>query len=260
MEPLSIEEFYRNFESKEDCYSFPIAKDNNKYVFSSLKETPSLFIVGAPGSGRVPFHHMFLSTLLSNNSRKTLQVYLIDPVICEFSSYANCPQVVDFATTKEEIQETFQDVLSNVELREKFFNDANVNSIDEYNKKVYEKLPRILLAIDAFRYDEHIKEHINTINILTHLPKDYGINIVISTYNIMPDADLESYKQDFKNIICFRVYDEENSIRAIGQPGAELLYNDSECFYKQNDKITILKIIPFIPSATLKEIINRIKK
>ena len=264
MESLTLDEFYKVFSKIHDTYSFPIGIDNNNnYVFFDLAKTSNLFIAGKSGSGRCPFHHFLLTTLLHNNSPRELQVLLIDPYVVEFQPYKNCPQIMGFVTDYNEMQYSLEHVLYEMEKRKILFKKHQVHNLDEYNKKTKKTLPRFLVIMNSPRYPDYIKNYVQYINKLTCLSKDVGINIIISTYNILPEVqeeELQAYQSNFSNVICFTEYSLEDSIRILGKPGAEELDLYKDCLYKQDNQITKLKRFSYLGTEDIETLILKINK
>lgn len=127
----------------------PIGRDVYKQDFSvDLAKAPHLLIAGSTGSGKSVAMHMYIKTMIKQNSADALRLVLIDPKRTEFSVFKNEPHVEgDILTESETASAALLWALDEMEARYKILEQAGVRDITQYNA-LGNPLPKVVIVID----------------------------------------------------------------------------------------------------------------
>lgn len=154
-----------------------------KLVTFDLDREPHLMIAGETGSGKSTALRAILTMVFLTKPR--VKVHLIDLKMgAEFSIFAKCGQVANFARDPVQAAAVLGRVFREVERRYELFADCDVVDIGEYNAKHSPKLHREIVAIDEFSLLRD--QAADTMENLAALARACGIHLIISTQR--PDS------------------------------------------------------------------------
>ncbi len=201
------------------------------------REYVHMVIGGTTGSGKsVLLRTMILNLLLNNDN---IDIHLCDLKKVEFKVFAKCKQVVSYADTLEDTLEALKGLRGIVYRRLDMFKDADVENIDEYNKK-HRKLNRHILFIDELaNLTLNSKEAVAILIELLMIARCVGIHIVMATQR--PDKDIldGKIKANVQITAAMRVRNDVNSKILLDHAGAEhlrdyhgILQTDGEIEFK----------------------------
>lgn len=201
------------------------------------KEYVHMVVGGTTGSGKsVLLRVMLLNLLLNNNN---IAVHLCDLKKVEFKVFAKCKQVLSYADTLDDTLKVLKNLKDTVYSRLEKFKTADIENIDEYNKK-NKKLNRHILFIDELaNLTLNSKEAIEILIELLMIARCVGVHIVMATQR--PDKDIldGKIKANIQVTAAMRVRNDVNSKILLDHAGAEdlrdyhgILQTDGETEFK----------------------------
>ncbi len=203
---------------------------NNEVVYYNLdSEDPHALIGGMTKSGKSVLLNIFIVDLIRTNSVDELQLILVDPKQVEFTRYKDIPYLdEDGIITKKELAiEKLHMVVEEMEKRYTLFAETGVNEINKYNKKVDEKLPRIILIFDEFADwmldDAFKKDASSAVQSLSGKARAAGIHLIVSTQRPDNTVVVPILRANLGAKFALRVDSEKNSNIIIDEGGAEKL-------------------------------------
>lgn len=203
---------------------------NNHVVYYNLdSEDPHALIAGMTKSGKSVLLNIFIIDLIRTNTVDELKLILVDPKQVEFTRYKNIPYLDEggIITRKDLAIEKLNGVVSEMEKRYSLFQEASVNDLGKYNKKVSEQLPRIVVIFDEFADwmldDDFKRDASEAMQRLAGKARAAGIHLVISTQR--PDNTVLPMilRGNLGAKFALRVDTEKNSNIILDEPGAEKL-------------------------------------
>ena len=230
--------------SKEDKKEFriPIGESfNNKIVYWKPNSIPHILCCGATGSGKSVATKSILTSILNMFNEEQIEITLIDFKIIELFAFRNCKQVINNAYEVEEALELISEALNECRNRYRLFQEYEVTSLKDYNKKSKKKLKYQFIFIEEFIVLSQHKNGIKMLNELISLSRAAGIFLYISCQR--PDHTVISplLKANTGNKICFRTEDSKNSVIVLDREGAEKLKGNGNGLLKQGSTFTELQ-------------------
>ena len=205
-------------------------EENNEVVYYNLdSEDPHALIGGMTKSGKSVLLNIFIVDLIRTNSVDELQLILVDPKQVEFTRYKDISYLdEDGIITKKELAiEKLHMVVEEMEKRYTLFAERGVNEINKYNKKVDEKLPRIILVFDEFADwmldDTFKKDASSAVQSLSGKARAAGIHLIVSTQRPDNTVVVPILRANLGAKFALRVDSEKNSNIIIDEGGAEKL-------------------------------------
>ena len=205
-------------------------EENNEVVYYNLdSEDPHALIGGMTKSGKSVLLNIFIVDLIRTNSVDELQLILVDPKQVEFTRYKYISYLdEDGIITKKELAiEKLHMVVEEMEKRYTLFAERGVNEINKYNKKVDEKLPRIILVFDEFADwmldDAFKKDASSAVQSLSGKARAAGIHLIVSTQRPDNTVVVPILRANLGAKFALRVDSEKNSNIIIDEGGAEKL-------------------------------------
>ena len=205
-------------------------EENNHVVYYNLdSEDPHALIAGMTKSGKSVLLNIFIIDLIRTNTVDELKLILVDPKQVEFTRYKNIPYLDEggIITRKDLAIEKLNGVVTEMEKRYSLFQEASVNDLGKYNKKVSPQLPRIIVIFDEFADwmldDDFKRDASEAMQRLAGKARAAGIHLVISTQR--PDNTVLPMilRGNLGAKFALRVDTEKNSNIILDEPGAEKL-------------------------------------
>lgn len=121
--------------------------DSGETIYGDFQKTGHFLSCGHVGSGHASYDEAaFVTNLLQNYSPDELQFIMIDPKMVQLTPYEGIPYLWrPLAMNPDDAFNAVKDLLDEMERRFDMLMDAGVNTIVEYNAKVEEKMPFIIL-------------------------------------------------------------------------------------------------------------------
>ena len=119
--------------------------DGKPYFLNPLYDS-NIIISGIPGTGKSRLLHMILANLIINN--RYCRIYCLQISKKDLSRWRNVKQIRGIYEDPFSCSLFLQDMVKEVESRNKLFAEAGVDSIDEYNKIAKKKMSKIWIVIE----------------------------------------------------------------------------------------------------------------
>jgi len=201
-----------------------------------LAQMPHLLIAGATGQGKSVGLNMLLMSLMTKRSPEEMRLVLIDPKRVEFGNYAELEDTYLACPVISDVQEAFDklnDLCRIMEERYSLLSGKNVRNIFEYNAKVKEKLPYIVVVIDE--YGDLIlsggRQIEKAICRLAQKARAVGIHMIISTQRPSATIVTGDIKANFPTRVAFRTTTGTDSRVILDQTGAEKLMGKGDMIF-----------------------------
>lgn len=176
--------------------------------------------------------------------------------------YENVPHLLTpIITEPEEAENVLNYLIDEMENRYILLNNYNVRNIDDFNKKVTEKMPYIVLIFDEFAdfmlTNKKIFEPL--ITKLTQKARAAGIHLILTTQRPSTDVITGVIKANVPSRIAFTVANRFDSSTILGQKGAENLNGAGDCLFNEIGNSQLIRCqTPFLTIEEVKKIVEKI--
>lgn len=117
-------------------------------LYSDMEQLCHILIAGTTGSGKSTLLNCLICGFLRNGLKEN-RLVLIDPKQVEFTRYAKSPVLWrETVTDMEQVEETLEVVISEMERRYTKLTAYGVTKLSEYNEQAKEPMPRLIVIID----------------------------------------------------------------------------------------------------------------
>lgn len=253
---------------ESDALSFIVGKDEDeKIVYANIRDIYSTAVFGTDKDKIfAQLSSIILSLSLKNNTED------INFVICDSKAASKYDVFNDssfmyfnrVAKTNKEIIDSLVELVRELENRYKTLVDFGVKSIEAYNNVAKENdlktMPYILTVFSNYTKASQLADAHKINNCLTNILK---LGRIVGMYLII-NADFEIKNQDINyNLptrITYKSQNEEDSISALGEGGAEWLPDDGDIlYYNIYERAPKHLKIPNLTSDEIKLIIENIE-
>ena len=224
---------------------------------------PHTLIAGETGSGKGVLVQSLLLDICATNSPENARIRMIDPKAgIDFPWLRSMPHLDgDLITEQDDAIRALEELVAEMERRNRLLAEARVTKLDSYNRKVapLERLPRIWLFHDELADWMMIKEYRNTVELnasrLGIKARAAGINLVLITQRPDKDALPMQLRANLTNRLVLKVADESNSRLVLDEPGAERLLGRGHLAAKlSGEGRVILAQVPFASEEDIAEL------
>ncbi len=207
-------------------------------IATDLATMPHLLIAGTTGSGKSVCVNSILCCLLLNNTPAEMRLVLVDPKRVELTGYNGIPHLLaPVVVDAERVIGALQWMLREMDARYHRFAQAGVRNIDEYNKKMPDRLPYLVIVIDELADLMMLApdETERSITRLAQLARATGIHMILATQRPSVDVVTGLIKANFPARIAFAVASGVDSRVILDQPGAERLLGRGDMLFQAPD-------------------------
>jgi S-DNA-T family DNA segregation ATPase FtsK/SpoIIIE len=241
---LESEEF-QNAPSK---LTISLGKDiSGRIKVTQLEQMPHLLIAGSTGSGKSVMLNSLIMSILYKATPNDVRMILIDPKRVEMGMYEGIPHLLTpVITDPRKATNALRNAVAEMERRLKLLASQGVRNIDQFNKKMRQKLaqprslfedgapefedelqplPFILIVIDELA-DLMMLEKGNveeSITRLAQMARAVGMHLVVATQRPSVDVITGLIKANFPARISFRVATRVDSRTILDVMGSEHL-------------------------------------
>lgn len=224
---------------------------------------PHTLIAGETGSGKGVLVQCLLLDICATNAPTNARIKMIDPKAgIDFPWLRRMPHLDgDLITTREEAVETLQELVVEMERRNKLLAYSGVTKLASYNRKVApsERLPRIWVFHDELAdwmmiddYRAAVELNANRLGVKSRAA---GINLVFVTQRPDKDALPMQLRANLTNRLVLKVADKRNSILVLDEPGAERLLGRGHLGAKlSGESKVIFAQVPFADEDEIAEL------
>lgn len=229
---------------------------------------PHTLIAGETGSGKGVLVQSLLLDICATNSPEKARIRMIDPKAgIDFPWLRNMPHLDgDLITEQDEAIHALEELVAEMERRNRLLAEAGVTKLDNYNRKVppSEQLPRIWLFHDELADWMMINEYRDAVDLnasrLGVKARAAGINLVLITQRPDKDALPMQLRANLTNRLVLKVADKKNSMLVLDEPGAERLLGRGHLAAKlSGEGRVILAQVPFASEDDIAELANIIR-
>ena len=230
---------------------------------------PHTLIAGETGSGKGVLVQSLLLDICATNSPEKARIRMIDPKAgIDFPWLRNMPHLEgDLITEQDKAIHALEELVSEMERRNRLLAKAGVTKLDNYNRRVTpsEYLPRIWLFHDELADWMMINEYRDAVDLnasrLGGKARAAGISLVLITQR--PDKDVlpMQLRANLTNRLVLKVADKKNSMLVLDEPGAERLLGRGHLAAKlPGEGRIILAQVPFASEDEISELADIIKQ
>ncbi|WP_431065464.1 FtsK/SpoIIIE domain-containing protein [Methylotuvimicrobium sp.] len=229
---------------------------------------PHTLIAGETGSGKGVLVQSLLLDICATNSPEKARIRMIDPKAgIDFPWLRNMPHLDgDLITEQDEAIHALEELVAEMERRNRLLAEAGVTKLDNYNRKVppSEQLPRIWLFHDELADWMMINEYRDAVDLnasrLGVKARAAGINLVLITQRPDKDALPMQLRANLTNRLVLKVADKKNSILVLDEPGAERLLGRGHLAAKlSGEGRVVLAQVPFASEEEIAELAQLIQ-
>ncbi|TGG91790.1 DNA translocase FtsK [Natronospirillum operosum] len=221
---------------------------------------PHTLIAGETGSGKGVLVQSLLLDICATNSPEKARIRMIDPKAgIDFPWLRNMPHLDgDLITEKDAAIQALEELVAEMERRNRLLAEAGVTKLDNYNRKVpaSEQLPRIWLFHDELADWMMINDYRDAVDLnasrLGVKARAAGINLVLITQRPDKDALPMQLRANLTNRLVLKVADKKNSMLVLDEPGAERLLGRGHLAAKLSGEGSV--ILAQVPFASEEEI------
>lgn len=228
---------------------------------------PHTLIAGETGSGKGVLVQCLLLDICATNAPTSARIQMIDPKAgIDFPWLRRMPHLDgDLITDREIAIEALEELVAEMERRNRLLAEAGVTKLSHYNRKAEpsERLPRIWLFHDELADWMMINEYRDAVelnaNRLGVKARAAGINLVLVTQRPDKDALPMQLRANLTNRLVLKVADKRNSILVLDEPGAERLLGRGHLAAKlSGEGKVILAQVPFASEEEISELAHLI--
>ena len=230
---------------------------------------PHTLIAGETGSGKGVLVQSLLLDICATNSPEKARIRMIDPKAgIDFPWLRNMPHLDgDLITEQGEAIHALEELVAEMERRNRLLAEAGVTKLDNYNRKVLpsEQLPRIWLFHDELADWMMINEYRDAVDLnasrLGVKARAAGINLILITQRPDKDALPMQLRANLTNRLVLKVADKKNSMLVLDEPGAERLLGRGHLAAKlSGEGKVILAQVPFASEEEMSKLAKIIAK
>lgn len=210
-----------------------------------LTTLPHLLLAGAPGTGKSFALDALLVSLLTKSSPEQLRLFIIDSKGWQFPIYNPLPHlylpaVHDF----DKAEGVLQWCVEEIERRFALLQSKGARSLDDYNRKRNDNLPRIVVIIDDYADLIMAKgPRIETIvSVITIRARLVGVHLVLATERPLPTVISRTLKTCIPARVAFQTTSRSDSHIILDQRGAEGLLGHGDMLYLATGKSQTVRI------------------
>ena len=199
-----------------------------------LAKMPHLLIAGATGSGKSVCINAIISCLIMERSPAEMRLLLIDPKRVELTPYNGIPHLLTPVVVEtDQVVGLLKGLIAEMLDRYRRMEEVSVRNIDAYNRKVSEKMPLLVVAVDeladlmmsaAFDIEQSLCR-------LAQLGRATGIHLIIATQRPSVDVVTGLIKANFPSRISFGVTSQVDSRTILDTAGADKLLGRGDMLY-----------------------------
>ena len=243
---------------------FALGKDlGGKNIYTDIDKMPHLLIAGATGSGKSVCVNTLILSLCYKYKPDDVKLIMIDPKMVELQGYNGIPHLlIPVVCDAKKATNALAWAVNEMEVRYKLFASSGVRNLNEYNKKVSEKLPRIVIIIDEFADLMMVssKEVENAVVRISQLARAAGLHLVIATQRPSVNVITGVIKANILSRIAFAVSSGIDSRTILDMEGAEKLLGKGDMLFYPTGSPKPIRIQGcFVSNKEINDVIDYIK-
>ena len=181
-----------------------------KKVEINFNKIHSWLVAGATGSGKSVCTHNILTQLYCNYSDCT-EFYIVDLKKTELNNYRNLKSTIEYVDKVDDVEPIIDKLLEECDRRHQLFTKYKVKNLQQYNKKVKNKLPNIVLCIEECVRIMGDKKLQDKISELAFISRSAGIVMIMTIQRCTKNLFSPDIKASLLGKIGFKVVSRINS-------------------------------------------------
>ncbi|MBL8291186.1 MAG: DNA translocase FtsK [Bryobacterales bacterium] len=256
-----------------------LGKDiSGRIKIAPLEAMPHLLIAGSTGSGKSVMLNSLIMSVLYKSTPAEVRMILIDPKRVEMGLYENIPHLLTpVITDPRKATNTLRNAVLEMERRLKLLASQGVRNIDQFNKKVRQKLQTsrplfddlepiedelqplsyILIVIDELA-DLMMIERANveeSITRLAQMARAVGMHLVVATQRPSVDVITGLIKANFPARVSFRVATRVDSRTILDVMGAEHLLGKGDMLFLPPGSARLVRVhAPYVTESEIAQV------
>lgn len=255
----------KEFENFSGSLPIVLGKDTvGNNVVIDLAKMPHLLIAGSTGSGKSVALNSLLVSILCKLNPDQLNLILIDPKRLEFSAYEDIAHLLfPIVTDSKKVVPILRWVVSQMEQRYEKMAKTGAKNIFDYNNKVDEKMPFLVIIIDELA-DLMMtvgKDLEALITRIAQMARAAGIHMIVATQRPSVDVITGIIKVNFPSRISFRVTSKVDSRTILDCCGAEKLLGRGDMLFLGSGSAYLSRLHgAYVSGSEIEKVVNHIKK
>ncbi len=254
-----------SYEERKSPLTVPLGKDVTGSSWCvALEKMPHMLVAGATGSGKsVALNTMIISWLYQNGPDE-LKLILVDPKRVELTSYAGIPHLlVPPITNVDDTVNALKWTVREMERRLDLLSKQGARNIEQYNAKVEERMPKLVVVIDelADLMSTNGREVEANIVRIAQMSRAVGIHLVLATQRPSVDVITGLIKANVPGRIAFAVASQTDSRTILDQAGAEKLLGRGDMLFTCAELAKPKRLQgAYISTEEVEEVVNYLRR
>lgn len=254
-----------DFKNHKSSLAVGLGKEiSGKPLIADLSKMPHLLIAGATGSGKSVCVNTIITSLLYKSSPEDVRLLLIDPKVVELANYNGIPHLLSpVVTDPKKAANALNWAVCEMNKRYKLFAENGVKDVTGYNKKMSEKMYKIVIIIDELAdlmmaCSNEVEDYICR---LAQMARAAGMHLIIATQRPSVDVITGIIKANIPSRIAFAVSSQTDSRTILDMGGAEKLLGKGDMLYYPLGAAKPVRIQgAFISEEESEKVIEQIKE
>ena len=205
-----------------------------KKVEINFNKIHSWLVAGATGSGKSVCTHNILTQLYCNYSDCT-EFYIVDLKKTELNNYRNLKSTIEYVDKVDDVEPIIDKLLEECDRRHQLFTKYKVKNLQQYNKKVKNKLPNIVLCIEECVRIMGDKKLQDKISELAFISRSAGIVMIMTIQRCTKNLFSQDIKASLLGKIGFKVVSRINSQVIMDDDRLFKIKDRGECYVSCDD-------------------------
>ncbi len=225
----------QEFAGHKSNLAFALGRDVAGHpIISDLAGMPHLLIAGATGTGKSVGINSLIISFLYRNSPEELRLIVIDPKRVELNLYNGIPHLLTpVITDYDKAVNALKWAVNEMDRRYHVLEEAKKRNIKEYNAKIEDRLPYIVIIVDELADLMAVAQADVEAAIvrLAQMARAVGVHLVLATQHPSVNIITGVIKANITARIAFAVSSNMNSRVILDEGGAEKLLGSGDMLY-----------------------------
>jgi DNA segregation ATPase FtsK/SpoIIIE-like protein len=200
-----------------------------------------ILVAGTTGSGKTEWLRVAVQGLIHSNTSKTLRLVLIDPKRTAFNEFAESPYLLTLESLvfpdARPVVDVLKELVSEMERRYVAFQEAGVDTLNQYRGSTQQILPRIVCVCDEYYAliagDTKKRKEVETqVSLLGAKARAAGIHLILATQQPSREVVKGVLDSNIPARVGLMMVKREESKMLLGQTGAENLLGKGDLLFR----------------------------
>lgn len=233
-EIIKTKDLLKSDEYQKTKYSLPLIMGLDVFgdvVIKDLDMMPHLLVTGRVGSGKT----VFLKNIYESLSNSDCQFLIIDTKNVDFNGFNKKKNLfMPVVSDVDRAIRTLDFATEIIDDRYTILKKQKAKDITEYNKK-FSDMPCLIVMIDEFADLMYKNKRITEafIQYIAQKGRAVGVHLIIATQKTEKEVLSDLIMANIPTKIVFQTRDKKQSVRILGESGAELLLPFGDMLYSE---------------------------